>query len=112
MNGREPLLITKPHCRRPAATRKACVGGVRPDSGTAPCGHQPHQDGAQRHPRLAQELPLVLSDAEIDVSYLLANSPWIWPRVQSADVVVAYQSGRIATPDGRIRSIRFVPVDP
>ena len=34
---------------------------------------------AERHPRLAKELPLVLSDVEIDVSYRYPNGPWIPP---------------------------------
>ena len=33
----------------------------------------------ERHPRLAKELPLVLSDVEIDVSYRYPNGPWIPP---------------------------------
>lgn len=79
LNGGEPLPVANP-----MAAGRAAPGGrawaVFDLTRSPPrLGVNRISVRAERHPRLAAELPLVLSDVEIDVSYRYPNGPWRRP---------------------------------
>ena len=79
LNGGEPLPIANPMAAGRAAPRERAwavfdLTPVPPHVGVNRISVR-----VERHPRLAKELPLVLSDVEIDVSYRYPNGPWIPP---------------------------------
>jgi len=79
LNGGEPLSIANPMAAGRAAPGPRAWVVFDLTSEVLSVGINRISVQAERHPRLAQELPLVLSDVEIDVSYRYPNGPWIPP---------------------------------
>lgn len=79
LNGGEPLPVANPMAAGRAAPgeRAWAVFDLTPSPPRR--GVNRISVRAERHPRLAAELPLVLSDVEIDVSYRYPNGPWRRP---------------------------------
>ncbi|MCY4375288.1 MAG: hypothetical protein OXC31_16125 [Spirochaetaceae bacterium] len=79
LNGGEPLPIANPMAAGRAAPGERAWTVFDLTSAPPGVGANRISVRAERHPRLAKELPLVLSDVEIDVSYRYPNGPWIPP---------------------------------